>query len=104
MNEPFLRPATPEGDAPVPCPRGHEAEPAGVWHGKSMEVVYDPRRHDVAFLRGGVSTKVRDGLVDTGWRHQLSDGDNQMWTRDRTALTRSRLQQVPSVPTLSRTA
>jgi hypothetical protein len=104
MNEPFLRPATPEGNAPVPCPPGHEAEPAGVWHGKAMEVVYDPRRHDVAFLRGGVSANVRDGLVHTGWRHQLSDGDNQMWTRDRAALTRSRLQRVPSSPQLSRIA
>jgi hypothetical protein len=104
MSEPFLRPAPPEGELPAPCPRGHEAERAGVWHGKAMEVVYDPRRHDVAFLMGGVSAKVRDGLIDTGWRHQLSDGGNQMWTRDRAALARSRLQRVRSAPSLSRIA
>ena len=104
MSEPYLRPAGPESAPPAPCPAGYEAEPAGVWHGKAMEVVYDPRRHDVALLRGGVSAKVRDGLVDSGWRHQLTDGANQMWTRDRTELVRSRLQRVPSAPKLSRIA
>jgi len=59
-----------------------------------MEVVYDPRRHDVAFLRGGVSAKVRDGLASTGWHHQRSDGATEMWTRDRAALARRRLHQA----------
>ena len=42
--------------------------------------------------------------MDSGWRHQLTDGANQMWTRDRTELVRSRLQRVPSAPKLSRIA
>lgn len=104
MNEPVLRPATAEGELPAPCPRGYETEPAGIWHGKAMEVVYDPRRHDVAFFRGGVSPKVRDGLVDTGWQHQVSDGASEMWTRHRSDLARQRLQRVPSAPKLSRVA
>ncbi len=51
MRAPYLRPAGPEGTPPAPCPPGHQAEAAGLWHGRAMEVVYDPRRHDVAFLR-----------------------------------------------------
>lgn len=94
MSEPFLRPATPEGDTPAPCPRGHEAEPAGVWHGKAMEVVYDPRRHDVAFLRGETTLDVRSGLVATGWSHQSSDGGTEMWVRDRVALAQARLART----------
>jgi hypothetical protein len=104
MSEPFLRPSAAEGAQPPPCPPGHEAEPAGIWHGKPMDVVYDPRRHDVAFVRGAVSTRVRQGLLSTGWRPQLSDGPNEMWTRDRSSLTRSRLERVPPAPRLSRSA
>jgi hypothetical protein len=104
MNEPFLRPAAPEGAAPAACPPGHEAEPAGLWQGRAMEVVYDPRRHDVAFLRGSVSTQVLHGLASTGWEHRLSDGPNQMWTRDRTAVARRRLEQVSVAPAAARIA
>ena len=96
MRAPYLRPAGPEGAPPAPCPPGHQAEAAGLWHGRAMEVVYDPRRHDVAFLRVGVSAKVRDGLASTGWQHQRSDGANEMWTRDRVALARQRLHQAPA--------
>ncbi|MGH9223887.1 MAG: hypothetical protein ACRD2W_08915 [Acidimicrobiales bacterium] len=104
MSEPFLRPAPAEGVPSPPCPPGHDAELAGIWHGKPMEVVYDPRRHDVAFVRGAMSENVRQGLVSTGWRRQLTDGPNEMWTRDRSALTRSRLERVPAAPKLSRSA
>jgi len=104
MNEPFLRPVVPEGAAPTPCPPGHEAEPAGVWHGRAMEVIYDPRRHDVAFLRGNVSAKVLDGLDSTGWEYQLSDGPNQMWTRDRMAVARGRLERISAPAPAARIA
>ncbi len=104
MKEPYLRPAAPEGTTPAPCPPGGQAEPAGIWHGKAMEVVYDPRRHDVVFLRGAVSATVEDGLRATGWEHRLSDGANQMWTRDRAALARRRLDQARSAPGVPRIA
>lgn len=58
-----------------------------------MEVVYDPRRHDVAFVRGESSLTVRSGLVATGWQRQAGDGDNQLWVRDRLALARRRLDR-----------
>ena len=90
---PYLRPLSPD-DAPAPCPPGHAVEPAGVWKGQSMEVVYDPRRHDVAFLRGETTLDVRSGLVATGWSHQSSDGEAQMWVRDRVALAQARLART----------
>ena len=90
---PYLRPASPD-DAPAPCPPGHQAEPAGTWGGRSMEVVYDPGRHDVAFVRGESTIAVRSGLAATGWQRQAGDGDNQMWVRDRLALARRRLDRT----------
>ena len=90
MSEPYLRPASPEGVAPAPCPAGHLVEPAGHWEGRRMEVVYDPRRFDVAFLRGS-SSRVRDGLARTSWERSRTDGDNEMWIRDRALATRRRL-------------
>ena len=98
MKEPYLRPAAPEGAAPAPYPPAHQVEPAGIWHGEVMEVVYDPRRHDVVFLLGAVSPAVEKGLVASGWEHHLSDGANQMWTRDREVLVRTRLDQLLASP------
>ncbi len=98
MSEPYLRPQSPESAPPTEPPPGHVVEPAGTWKGRPMEVVYDPRRHDVAFVRGQLSEKVRTGLVDTGWEHRLSDGPNQMWVRDRRDLVRRRLERARSAP------
>ncbi len=92
-SEPYLRPRSRE-DAPAPCPPGCATEPAGIWGGRAMEVVYDPRRHDVALLLGDASPEVRHGLVATGWRHQRGDGDTQLWVRDRLALARQRLERI----------
>ena len=104
MREPFLRPVSPEGAPPAPCPPDCRAEPAGVWDGQAMEVVYDPARHDVAFFRGPVSGKVQDGLRRTGWDHRANDGPNQMWTRDRDDLARRRLERTHAAPGAPRIA
>jgi hypothetical protein len=58
-----------------------------------MEVVYDPRRHDVLFLRGshgGLGPR----LGETGWQHAMTDGPNQMWVRDRAARARRALDRA----------
>ncbi len=99
MNQPYLRPAPPEGVPSADCPPGRQAEPAGVWHGRAMEVVYDPHRHDVVFLRGEQSTTVHGGLADNRYERALSDGPNQMWVRDRIALARRRLARVAPTAT-----
>ena len=104
MNEPFLRLAPPEGAPPQPCPDGTAAHPVGIWHGRWMEIVYDPTRHDVACLRGGVSPEVADGLRRIGYEHRLTDGANELWVRDRAALARRRLGHIPSAPSVQRIA
>jgi hypothetical protein len=98
MTEPFLRPAPPDGAPPQSCPPGRCAQPAGVWGGEAMEVVYDPTRHDVVFFRGAVSATVEDGLRRSGWEQRGSDGANHMWTRDRLALARRRLERTHGGP------
>lgn len=104
MSEPYLRPQPPEGVPSAPCPPGQLVEAAGVWGGEVMEVVYDPRHHDVVFVRGEVSAKIQSGLVDTGWEHRLTDGANQMWVRDRRALAHRRLQRAQPTHTVPRIA
>lgn len=104
MNEPFLRPAPPEGAPSLSCPEGQVAHPAGIWHGKAMEVVFDPARHDVALLREGVSANVEDGLRSVGYEHRLTDGSNQIWIRDRAGIARQRLERVRSTHSVPRIA
>ena len=101
--DPFLRPLSPD-DAPAPCPPGMVAEPAGTWSGRHMEVVYDPRRHDVAFTRGEPTGTVTASLAATGWACQRSDGQAAMWVRDRLALARRRLEHAAARPSPPRVA
>ena len=56
--KPFLRPTDRGQLAPV----GWVSEPAGRWAGKEVDVVYDPRRHDVAFVRHDLGETVREGF------------------------------------------
>jgi hypothetical protein len=101
---PYLRPAPPEGTPSALCPPGARAEAAGMWGGRPMEVVYQPAHHDVAFLRGAVPAAVTDGLRATGWEHWLSHGPDQMWVRDRVALTKRRALRDRSTPAVPRIA
>jgi hypothetical protein len=89
--DPYLRPAPPDGDPPDPCPPGHVAEPAGLWNDRQMEIVYDPRRHDVCFMRGRAANSVHDGLVASGWEATAADGSSQLWIRDRAEAMRQLL-------------
>lgn len=83
--DPYLRPAPTDDEVSPPCPPGHTAQPAGLWSGEHQEVVYDPRRHDVCFMRGGLGADVDDGLRSTGWEPTANDGTSQLWVRDRAA-------------------
>ena len=93
MGDPFLRPAPPDGAPGAPCPPGCTAEPAGLWRGRQVEVVYDPRRHDVLFVRGRHS-ELEPRLEDAGWTHAVTDGPNQMWVRNRAAVARQALDRA----------
>lgn len=95
--DPYLRPAPPDGDPSAPCPPGHIAEPAGLWNDRQVEVVYDPTRHDVCFMRGCAGDGVQDGLQSSGWEPTASDGRSQLWIRDR-ADAMSQLLDTVQIP------
>ena len=105
MDSPFLREAPPEGQPSAPCPPGWAAEPAGRWQGGHSEVVYDPRRHDVVFLRGTVEPGVLTGLEAAGYERRGVDAGSELWVRDRARraqlLPVPRAAQRPSLPGLS---
>ena len=98
MSDPYLRPASPEGAPGDPSPPGRTTAPVGLWAGRAMEVVYDPARHDVVFLRGATSPALADGLRETGWEQAGTDGENQMWVRDRAAAAGRRLERTACAP------
>ena len=93
MYDPFLRLAPPEDMPSAPCPPGCVAEPAGLWYGRHMEVVYDPRCHDILFLRGR-QVELEPRLGDIGWQHVRTQWPNQMWIRDRAAVARQALDRA----------
>jgi hypothetical protein len=91
--KPFLRP--PDGGQPVP--EGWAVH-AIEWDGHDCEVVYDPRRHDVALARDGEVGDIEDRLVAAGWEYQGTDGRVSLWVRDRVVAARAALDRAPEPP------
>ncbi|MCU0267296.1 MAG: hypothetical protein MUF83_01480 [Acidimicrobiales bacterium] len=87
---PFLRPTDRGKLAPV----GWVSEPAGQWAGREVEVVYDPGRHDVAFVRGDVTDEARAGFAEGGYRRVAVDGTSEMWVRDHAEVVAAALDRV----------
>lgn len=77
--KPFLRPTSRARLAPV----GWTSEPAGQWAGREVEVVYDPRQHQIVLCRNDPGDGARAGLANAGYRRCASDGTQEMWVRDR---------------------
>lgn len=100
--EPFMRPAPPEGSPSAPCPPGWTSERAGLWDGQHQEVVFNPRRHDVLIVRGGLSTNVESTLPSIGWTQARSTDGARMWVRDRLAMTRAALDRLEQRPRVAR--
>ena len=98
--KPFLRPTSRARLAPV----GWTSEPAGQWAGREVEVVYDPRHHQIVLCRNDPGDRTRTGLAGEGYRRCASDGTQEMWVRERPALlglgrqrTVEPMQQPPAV-------
>lgn len=79
--KPFLR----ASDRARLAPAGWVAEPAGLWAGQQVEVVYDPRQHQVVLVRNEPGDKTRVMLAGEGYRRLAVDGQQEMWVRDRAA-------------------
>jgi len=88
--KPFLRPTDRARLAPV----GWSAEPAGIWGGKEVEVVFDPRRHQVLLARNDLGDKTRSEIAGDGFRRIASDGKQEMWVRDQVEVMRGRLDRL----------
>jgi hypothetical protein len=76
---PFLR----AGDRPRLAPVGWVAEPAGVWAGRQVEVVFDPRQHQIVMVRNEPGETTRAAMAGEGFRRLAVDGQQEMWMRDR---------------------
>lgn len=100
--DPYLRPAPPEGAPPLRCPEGWAAEPAGVWEDRQMEVVYNPRRHDVVFIRGRLAPDVGSALPSVGYAEARAAEGVRMFVRDRSAATRAALDRLEQRPPVAR--
>lgn len=87
---PFLRPVDRGRLAPV----AWVSEPAGRWDGREVDVVYDPRRHDVLLVRHDPGDDARQGFREIGYRRVAIDGSSEMWVRDHLAVVIARMDQV----------
>lgn len=77
--KPFLRPTSRARLAPV----GWVSEPAGRWADREVEVVYDPRQHQVVLFRNEPNDQTRTELAGAGYRRYAADGHQEMWVRDK---------------------
>lgn len=77
--KPFLRPTSRARLAPV----GWVSEAAGTWAGHEVEVVYDPRQHQIVMLRNDPGDNTRSELAGAGFQRRAVDGAQEMWIRER---------------------
>ena len=69
-----------------------------------MEVVYDPRRHDIILLRGRTTPELQAQMTAAGWSEQASDGASQFWVRERVVQAHCPLRQSADRPRSARIA
>lgn len=86
----FLRPTDRARLAPV----GWTSEPAGHWADKEVEVVYDPRRHQVLLLRNDLGDPNRAAIAEAGYERIAVDGRQEMWVRDRVTHLQATLDRL----------
>lgn len=91
--KPFLRPTDRARIAPV----GWASEPAGVWAGRQVEVVFDPRRHQIVMVRGEPGEMTRVALAVEGFRRLAVDGRQEMWVRDYATAVEQHAAQVTAI-------
>ena len=78
---PFLRATNRARLAPV----GWVSEAAGTWAGRQVEVVFDPRQHQIVLVRNEPGDTTRAVLAGEGFRRLAVDGQQEMWVRNRAA-------------------
>lgn len=91
--KPFLRPTDRARLAPV----GWASEPAGLWAGRQVEVVFDPRRHQIVMVRDEPGDTTRAALAVEGFRRLAVDGRQEMWVRDRATAVEQHAAPVTAI-------
>ena len=79
--KPFLRATDRARLAPV----GWVSEAAGTWAGRQVEVVFDPRQHQIVMVLNEPGYTTRAVLAAEGFRRLAVDGQQEMWVRNRAA-------------------
>jgi hypothetical protein len=98
--KPFLRATDRARLAPV----GWVSEPAGVWAGRQVEVVYDPRQHQIVMVRNEPGDTTRATLAGEGFRRLAVDGQQEMWMRDRGPAAEQARERVAAIHAVPRAA
>lgn len=91
--KPFLRRADRGQLAPV----GWVSQPAGLWGGQPVDIVYDPDRHDCLLTRTAMPEHLRAGFAGAGYRRVATDnggGGQELWVRDRADAARAALARL----------
>ena len=95
---PFLRATDRARLAPV----GWVSEAAGTWAGRQVEVVFDPRQHEIVMVLNELGATTRAVLAGEGFRRLAVDGQQEMWMRNRTAeaeqQTPGRVVSIDAIP------
>ena len=91
--KPFLRPTDRARLAPV----GWVSKRAGLWGGREVEVVFDPRQHQIVMARNDLGDGIRAGLAAEGFRRLAVDGQQEMWVRDRAAAAEQTSAQITAI-------
>lgn len=98
--KPFLRPTSRARLAPV----GWVSETAGQWAGREVDVVYDPRQHQVVLLRNEPGEGTRTELAGAGYRRYASDGKQEMWVRNKASQAEALLDRAAATEDQRRSA
>lgn len=98
--KPFLRATDRARLAPV----GWISEPAGVWAGREVEVVYDTRQHQIVMVRNEPGDTTRVALAGEGFRRLAVDGQQEMWVRDRATVAEQLQSRFVSIQAKAKSA
>ncbi|KAA0235924.1 MAG: hypothetical protein EDR02_01850 [Actinobacteria bacterium] len=96
--KPFLRPS---GRARL-APAGWVSEPAGLWAGRQVEVVFDPNQHQIVMVRNDPGDITRAALAAEGFRRLAVDGRQEMWLRDRASAAEQTSARVVAIGSKTR--
>jgi hypothetical protein len=62
-----------------------------------VEVVFDPRQHQIVMVRNDPGDTTRAALAGEGFRRLAVDGKQEMWLRDRTSTVEQTWQRAAAI-------